>query len=138
MFTAFGGALSLDDPSSGLRQQVADYILEHPEKYNHVVLGDDPQRYITRIKQSDTWGGYIELAILSDVYDIEICSIDVKVGPGLVTQRKRHHPAIISANDGTSHYESTNTERGRQLVASSYIQVSTTTELLLPWTSAIP
>jgi ubiquitin thioesterase OTU1 len=30
------------------------------------------------MKQMDTWGGAIELSILSDIYDIEISSIDVK------------------------------------------------------------
>lgn len=79
MFTAFGGAIALDDPARHLRQKVADYIMAHPEKYSKVILGDDPARYTHRMKQSDTWGGAIELSILSDIYDIEICSIDVKV-----------------------------------------------------------
>ena len=79
MFTAFGGALSIDDPSTRLRKEVADYILTHPDKYDKAILGEDPSRYTFRMKQSDTWGGAIELSILSDIYDIEICSIDVKV-----------------------------------------------------------
>ncbi|KAK0611181.1 hypothetical protein B0T14DRAFT_487975 [Immersiella caudata] len=78
MFTAFGGAFGLDNPSVVLRQKVADYILEHPEEYNKVILGDEPLRYTSRMKQMDTWGGAIELSILSDIYDVEICSIDVK------------------------------------------------------------
>ncbi|KAK1830517.1 ubiquitin thioesterase OTU1 [Podospora conica] len=78
MFTAFGGAMGLDNPSQVLRQQVAEYILNHPEQYNAVILGEDPVRYTTRMKQMDTWGGAIELSILSDIYSIEISSIDVK------------------------------------------------------------
>ncbi len=80
MFTAVGGALSIDDPSRVLRQNVVDYILSHPEEYPKVVLGDEPSRYTSRMKQLDTWGGAIELSILSKIYDIEISSIDVKVG----------------------------------------------------------
>lgn len=78
MFTAFGGAIALDDPAKHLRQEVADYIIAHPDQYSKVILGDDPVRYTKRMKQSDTWGGAIELSILSDIYDIQICSIDVK------------------------------------------------------------
>lgn len=80
MFTAFGGAIALDDPATHLRQEVADYIMAHPAQYSKVILGDEPARYTSRMKQSDTWGGAIELSILSDIYDIQICSIDVKVG----------------------------------------------------------
>lgn len=78
--TAFGGAIGLENPSRVLRDQVAEYILQHPDKYNKAILGEDPQRYTTRMKQMDTWGGAIELSILSDIYNLEISSIDVKVG----------------------------------------------------------
>ncbi|KAK0724826.1 hypothetical protein B0H67DRAFT_116688 [Lasiosphaeris hirsuta] len=78
MFTAFGGAIGLENPSQVLRNQVAEYILEHPEEYSKAILGEDPERYVGRMKQMDTWGGAIELSILSDIYSIEISSIDVK------------------------------------------------------------
>lgn len=72
--------MGLENPSKVLRQQVADYILSHPQQYNKAILGEDPVRYTSRMKQMDTWGGAIELSILSDIYNIEISSIDVKVG----------------------------------------------------------
>ncbi|KAM7196320.1 ubiquitin thioesterase OTU1 [Rhypophila sp. PSN 637] len=78
MFTAFGGALAIEDPSLTLRRQVADYINEHPEQYNKAILGDEPWKYRARMLEMDTWGGAIELSILSDIYKVEICSIDVK------------------------------------------------------------
>ena len=81
--TAFGGALGLENPSTTLRNKVADYILSHPNEYNEAILGDKPGRYTTRMKQMDTWGGAIELSILSDIYDIEISSIDVKASSRL-------------------------------------------------------
>lgn len=71
----------MENPSRILRDQVAEYILNHPEQYDQAILGDDPQRYTTRMRQMDTWGGAIELSILSDIYNIEISSIDVKVYP---------------------------------------------------------
>ena len=79
MFTAVGGALGIEDPSRALRQQVVEYIRSHPDEYSKVVLGDDPTKYTSRMLELDTWGGAIELGILSKLYDIEISSIDVKV-----------------------------------------------------------
>lgn len=76
--TAFGGAIGLENPSRVLRDKVADYILQHPDEYSKAILGDDPVRYTSRMRQMDTWGGAIELAILSQIYDVEISSIDVK------------------------------------------------------------
>ncbi|KAK3305558.1 uncharacterized protein B0T15DRAFT_485152 [Chaetomium strumarium] len=77
-YMAVGGAIGLDNPSRTLRNQVADYILNHPNEYNQAILGEDPQRYTTKMRRMDTWGGAIELSILSDIYNLEISSIDVK------------------------------------------------------------
>lgn len=60
---------------------MADYILSHPDEYTKAILGDEPQRYTARMRQMDTWGGAIELSILSDIYNLEISSIDVKASP---------------------------------------------------------
>lgn len=79
MFTAFGGVLQRADPAPTLRREVAEYILAHPDKFSRVVLEMDPQRYAQTMLSPDRWGGAIELSILSDIYDIEICSVDVKV-----------------------------------------------------------
>jgi ubiquitin thioesterase OTU1 len=79
MFTSVGGALNIQDPSTRLRREVGEYILAHPETYTKAILGDEPTRYVQRMKQMDTWGGAIELSILSDIYKIQICSVDVKV-----------------------------------------------------------
>lgn len=78
MFTAVGGALKMENPSVVLRRQVGEHILAHPEKFTKVILGDEPSVYVNRMQQMDTWGGAIELGILSDIYQIEISSIDVK------------------------------------------------------------
>lgn len=78
MFTAFGGVLQRADPAPTLRREVAQYILAHPDKFSSVVLEMEPARYARLIQDPDRWGGAIELSILSDIYDIEICSVDVK------------------------------------------------------------
>lgn len=79
MFTAFGGVLQRADPAPTLRREVAQYILAHPAKFDKVVLEMEPQRYAQIMQSPDRWGGAIELSILSDIYNIEICSVDVKV-----------------------------------------------------------
>ncbi|KAK4194466.1 hypothetical protein QBC40DRAFT_259970 [Triangularia verruculosa] len=78
MFTAVGGALSIPNPSAHLRAQIVEHILSHPTKYTTAILGSTPQKYCSLMLEKDTWGGAIELSILSDIYDIEISSIDVK------------------------------------------------------------
>ncbi|KAJ2898429.1 hypothetical protein MKZ38_003936 [Zalerion maritima] len=80
LFTAFGGVFQKENASASLRREVASSILANPEIYNEVVLEMSPERYCSLITQPDRWGGAIELGILCDIYDIEICSVDVKSG----------------------------------------------------------
>lgn len=119
--------MGLDNPSQVLRQQVAEYILNHPQEYNSVILGEDPVRYTTRMKQMDTWGGAIELSILSDIYSIEISSIDVKARP--LTPPSRHPP-----NTPPSPSASTASARARTAASSSSTRASTTTASPSAWT----
>jgi Predicted cysteine protease (OTU family) len=71
--------MKIDNPSRRLRDEVANYILDHPVEYNKAILGDPPLVYTNRMRQMDTWGGAIELSVLSKIYGVEIASIDVKV-----------------------------------------------------------
>lgn len=83
LFTAFGGAVQIDDPSAKLRGEIAKYIEVHPDVYTKVILDNmEPSRYIKRLLDTDSWGGAIEMGILSEIFDIQICSIDVEVGQG--------------------------------------------------------
>lgn len=78
LFTAFGGALPRQLPAQSLRKMVAEYILAHPLEYNEAVLAMEPYEYARAIQGKDRWGGAIELAIFSDLFDMEICTFDVK------------------------------------------------------------
>lgn len=133
MFTAFGGVLQRADPAPTLRREVAEYILAHPEKFDKVVLEMDPQQYARTIQSPDRWGGAIELSILSDIYDIEICSVDVKVGWFLPFSRYGS-----KLTRGKSHNVSTDTARAKRPAAFSSTRASTTTASPSPWTSACP
>ncbi|KAI1147361.1 hypothetical protein F4825DRAFT_437620 [Nemania diffusa] len=88
MFTAVGGALGGLVPlgaSSGtseytpatLRRIVVDAIRESPFRFDANFLGARPDRYCDRLLDG-MWGGGIELSILSDIFRVEICSVDVQ------------------------------------------------------------
>lgn len=119
--------MGLDNPSQVLRQQVAEYILNHPQEYNSVILGEDPVRYTTRMKQMDTWGGAIELSILSDIYSIEISSIDVKASPPPPPLKT---PPLTPPSPSAS----TASARERTAASSSSTRASTTTASPSAWT----
>ncbi|KAJ1324334.1 ubiquitin thioesterase OTU1 [Microdochium nivale] len=85
LFTAVGGALRGLPPSSPkeytpetLRRLVVEHIRSNPAKYTKVVLEAEPAAYCARMLRRDTWGGAIELGIISEVFELEICSVDVK------------------------------------------------------------
>lgn len=90
MFTAVGGALNGLAPlgaSSGtneytpatLRRIVVDAIRKDPLRFDANFLGAHPDRYCHRLLDG-MWGGGIELSILSEIFHIEICSVDVQTG----------------------------------------------------------
>jgi ubiquitin thioesterase OTU1 len=81
LFRAFGTAVLPGDDLSmpELRSLVAAAIQAQPDIYPKVVLEQNPDDYCVWIQTEDAWGGAIELTILSQHFDIEICSIDVQV-----------------------------------------------------------
>ena len=73
--SAFFGAM---DNMQELRSIIAQTIQADPSSYPKVVLEKEPDDYCRWIQSPDSWGGAIELGILSQHFDIEICSIDVQ------------------------------------------------------------
>lgn len=73
--SAFFGAM---DNMQELRSIIAQTIQADPSSYPKVVLEKEPDNYCRWIQSPDSWGGAIELGILSQHFDIEICSIDVQ------------------------------------------------------------
>ncbi|KAJ5767934.1 hypothetical protein N7533_000517 [Penicillium manginii] len=79
LFRAVGAAVMGDmDTMVELRSIVAGAIQSNPSEYTAVVLGKSPDEYCKWIQNEDSWGGAIELKILSEYFNIEICSIDVQ------------------------------------------------------------
>jgi ubiquitin thioesterase OTU1 len=79
IFRAFGSAyLGSIDSMTELRSLIAQTIQQQPETYSAVVLEQTPDDYCIWIQTEEAWGGGIELSILSQHFDLEICSIDVQ------------------------------------------------------------
>ncbi|KAM3422458.1 hypothetical protein BST61_g2806 [Cercospora zeina] len=66
------------DGMTELRSAVAQEIQASPTIYTSTILEKAPDDYCRWIQREDSWGGGIELSILSQKFDIEICSIDVQ------------------------------------------------------------
>ncbi|KAE8308716.1 hypothetical protein BDV41DRAFT_485938 [Aspergillus transmontanensis] len=79
LFRAVGSALMGGmDAMNELRSVVAQTIQQNPGLYSEAVLEKKPDDYCRWIQNEDSWGGGIELSILSKHFGIEICSIDVQ------------------------------------------------------------
>lgn len=79
LFRAVGTAIMGGmDAMTELRSVVAQAIQDNPSLYSEAVLERNPDDYCRWIQNEDSWGGAIELSILSKHFDIEICSIDVQ------------------------------------------------------------
>jgi ubiquitin thioesterase OTU1 len=101
LFRAFGTAVLPGDDltMTELRSLVASSIQAQPDVYSEVVLEQKPDEYCRWIQTEDAWGGGIEMGILSQHFDIEICSIDVQVCTCSLNDDSRHpvNICIVSA-----------------------------------------
>ena len=80
MFRALSSAVLGNDLDgmTELRSIVATNIQENPELYTKGYLEKEPADYCRWIQREDAWGGAIELAILSQHFGIEVCTINVQ------------------------------------------------------------
>lgn len=120
LFRAFGTAVVPGDDMTmpELRSLVASAIQSQPETYTQVVLEQPPDDYCRWIQTPDAWGGAVEMGILAQHFDIEICSIDVKVVAIC-------HPCAVILNFA-SLCEWIGSTKVAQHAVSSYILVYTT------------
>ena len=61
-----------------LRELIAAAVASDPEKYNEAYLGRSNTDYCDWIKKSESWGGGIEVAILSEFYGYEITVVNIQ------------------------------------------------------------
>lgn len=82
LFRALSSAVlgSSLDGMTELRSIVAQKIHSNPDFYTAGLLEKEPADYCRWIQREDSWGGGIELSILSQHFEIEVCSINVQDG----------------------------------------------------------
>jgi len=61
-----------------LRTVIANTVLGDPGRWTEAVLGKPPSDYCQWIKNSENWGGEIELAILCHFFSAEIVVVDIQ------------------------------------------------------------
>ncbi|XP_057702694.1 ubiquitin thioesterase OTU1 isoform X2 [Corythoichthys intestinalis] len=61
-----------------MRGLIAQIVSSDPAEYSEAVLGKSNEDYCAWIRRDDTWGGAIELSILSKFYQCEICVVDTQ------------------------------------------------------------
>lgn len=66
--------------SSHMRQLVADCIANQPDTYNDAILGRPVKEYCDWIRNTTSWGGAIELAVLSNHFRFEIAVVNSTTG----------------------------------------------------------
>jgi ubiquitin thioesterase OTU1 len=82
LFRAIGKCVLGNDLDSmtELRSIVAQAIQKDKEYYNEVVLEKEPDEYCKWIQNPDSWGGAIEIGIIAETFDIEVCAVNVADG----------------------------------------------------------
>jgi ubiquitin thioesterase OTU1 len=82
LFRALGSCLmgNAIDATTELRSIVATAIQADPERYNAAILQKEPNNYCRWIQDMDSWGGYIETAIISQHFGVNVVALDVESG----------------------------------------------------------
>ncbi|CAL8383384.1 unnamed protein product [Boreogadus saida] len=82
LFTSVSYAVAggVYDPSCSaeLRRLIGRTVAGDPAAYSEAVLGKTNDEYCAWIGRDDTWGGAIEVSILSRFYQCEICVVDTQ------------------------------------------------------------
>ncbi|XP_017467721.1 PREDICTED: ubiquitin thioesterase OTU1 [Rhagoletis zephyria] len=67
-----------NEGSEMMRHIIAQEVAADPQAYSDAVLGKSNAEYCAWIQRPDSWGGAIEVSILSNYYGIEIDVVDIQ------------------------------------------------------------
>lgn len=97
---------TVDWKQMNLRGVVAETIRNSPEIYTAEILDRPNEEYCTWIQKPESWGGAIELGILSKHLDIRIVTYDIELGQSITFQDEALPPSrfIILIYSGI-HYD---------------------------------
>lgn len=87
-----------------LRNIVVNYIRSDPQTYNEAILGRSVEEYCNWILKKDSWGGAIELGILSDYFNIKILCLDIETNNFIIFEQEKSSQFIILVYSGI-HYD---------------------------------
>lgn len=73
------GVLNLECQKS-MRELIAKTVKNDAVSFNEGILGKSNSEYCDWIRNSKSWGGSIEIMILSKYYKCEICVVDIRTG----------------------------------------------------------
>lgn len=65
------------DIGAFMRQIIAQHVANDKQTYTEAMLGRPNLEYCEWILRLDSWGGAIEVAILSSFYGMELCVVDI-------------------------------------------------------------
>ncbi|CAF0903132.1 unnamed protein product [Adineta steineri] len=104
-FVLHSGKLDLAS-NKYLRNLVATKIESDHVTYSEAMLGRTNSEYSKWIRRDDSWGGGIELAILTQEYEIEICVINTECGGRIdYFGEDRHFPYRVFLLYNNLHYD---------------------------------
>lgn len=63
-----------------MRELIAGVVMSDPDNYNEAFLGKNNANYCKWIMNKESWGGAIEISILSKYYSVEIDVVDTQSG----------------------------------------------------------
>ena len=79
LFNAINYAINQNENSPEIiRGIISSEIMANPNKYNSAILGKEPTAYCKWILNKKTWGGGIEISILSKFFQIQIAVVDIQ------------------------------------------------------------
>ncbi|TPP61020.1 Ubiquitin thioesterase OTU1 [Fasciola gigantica] len=88
-----------------IRELIASIVASDPESYTEAFLGMANEVYCRLIQEPDRWGGGIEVAILSQLHELEICLVDIQsCRIDRFGEDKRYNQRIMLMYDGI-HYD---------------------------------
>lgn len=104
-----------------LRRRCVEYVMSHPERLKEV--GEDPHKYVDFLSKGDSWGGYIEISFLSEMFETEIIVLDLS-SHSIIRCGESNGYSIIGfiAYTGT-HYDAVAMSTSSSLVDESQDQV---------------
>ena len=104
-FVVNDGARVDTDAMQSLRCIIADAVAEDPVTYSDAFLGRPNEEYCIWIKDESSWGGAIELSILSRYFGVEIDVIDTQSGRvDRFGQSENYNTRVLLIYDGI-HYD---------------------------------